>query len=79
MKLPRAPFSYNKATRCYSAEVSDLQLKAGWPMPREIELQMEGGYTLTFQFFDTDKDEEGEVQGWLYKNNSGCSLLLIND
>jgi hypothetical protein len=63
--LRTTDFMWHGEEQTLSAEVSDLQ----WPvMPRSFEMYSHHtGNKLTFEWYDTSHDSEGDVKYWHYR------------
>lgn len=74
---PNGPLSYNKKTRTFSGELSDLKVS---PDNNMIILNPETGNSMDFKLQSKDIDGSGEdVYGYRYQSYCGLKLLLIND
>jgi len=80
MLSQKNPLRYAHVTECeghrFVAEASDLGLHG--PMPEEIATDMGNG--LPFRYRRTERDREGDVQGWEYRQDFGpMTLIIFND
>lgn len=75
--LPVEKFTFNKDTRTFSADASDLGLPVGvWP--EKITLRNEQGLEADF-YFREDLRFHGEFAGMEYANASTLSVKIFND
>jgi hypothetical protein len=73
----KEPMSFNKRTRTFIAELSELDTIA----TQEVQLLNPVTHkSCRFHMVREDKDGGGDIYGWHYENeDASLKLLLIND
>lgn len=75
---PKGPFSYDKNTKTFTIEMSDIDDKID--IGKTVTLRSPTGIRSAFTYYKSDKDGSGEdTYGFRYKNKNGIELLIIND
>jgi len=70
---------YDKEDKTFACEASDLDCAGVKDLPHEFYLKIEeNGHTKLFKYVSVKKDDEGEVQFWLYKSNE-LKFMVFND
>lgn len=78
MRFSLDNFHWNQETRTLTAEVSSLENQH---LERFITIfNKDTGNERRFAYMRTDKDDEGDIQGWQYYNaDSNIRLVIFND
>ena len=81
MELSTKQLTWNKDDRCFSTEISDLDIPGGIPMEISVRNPATGS-SWTFRHYKTDKDGSGEdTYGWRFRADEDrtVTMLIIND
>jgi hypothetical protein len=71
---------YDKSDKTFACEDSDLDCAGIKELPHEFTLKIqENGNTRVFRYDSLKKDDEGEIQYWLYKSADGFKFIVFND
>lgn len=75
-----ANLTWDDATQTWTGEASSLELGPG-SRPDRLTVQSRERGTVELTLVKTDRDGEGEVQGWRYAEVNGGKrrALIIND
>lgn len=71
-------FHYNKDSKKFSAEISELPNVNKLPYSLALK-NPKTGKTCNFYFMFADMSQEGEIYGWNFSSSIGVDLLIIND
>jgi len=76
----RGMLSYNKEDKSFACDASDLDVAGVKDLPHAFTLRIEeNGHTRQFAYDSLEKDDEGEIQLWLYKSRDGMEFTVFND
>ena len=81
MKIHTAVFSYNKETKTFSAEASDLRIQPGVVLNTIDLISTQSGRSVRCHLSSILRDREGEIQAWEYipENNIFKKVIIFND
>jgi len=80
--LTKGCLHYDKNDKTFSCDMSDTSCMGIKNIPPIFDVMVkESGNTKTFVISQTKRDEECEIQYWMFKadDNSGIKFIIFND